>query len=119
VAERDGAQQEETESDSIGLQSNQGGGLRAPCGRVKSLRPAIGSFEPGGADGPGHPRIQCHAPAAAGDPLLGYALAPEKTVVEVQRFRAWLSRSGRRMAIIGAVGIGVLLVARAVIGLLT
>ncbi len=52
-------------------------------------------------------------------PLLGYALAPERTVVEVQRFRAWLSRSGRRMAIIGAAGIGALLVARGVIGLLT
>jgi hypothetical protein len=52
-------------------------------------------------------------------PLLGYALAPERTVVEVQRFRAWLSRSGRRMAIIGAAGIGALLVARGVIEFLT
>src|SRR6266516_657613 len=52
-------------------------------------------------------------------PLLGYALAPERTVVEVQRFRAWLSRSGRRMAIIGAAAVGALLVARGVIGLLT
>ncbi|MGH2966787.1 MAG: GAP family protein [Solirubrobacterales bacterium] len=52
-------------------------------------------------------------------PLLGYALAPERTVVEVQRFRAWLSRSGRRMAIIGAAGIGAFLVARGVIELLT
>ena len=52
-------------------------------------------------------------------PLLGYALAPERTVVEVQRFRAWLSRSGRRIAIIGAAGIGVLLVTRGVIGFLT
>jgi Sap, sulfolipid-1-addressing protein len=52
-------------------------------------------------------------------PLVGYALAPERTVVEVQRFRAWLSRSGRRMAIIGAAGIGALLIARGVIGLLT
>ncbi len=52
-------------------------------------------------------------------PLLGYAIAPERTVVEVQRFRAWLSRNGRRMAIIGAAGIGALLVARGVIGFLT
>lgn len=52
-------------------------------------------------------------------PLLGYVIAPERTVVEVQRFRAWLSRSGRRMAIIGAAGIGALLVARGVIGLFT
>jgi hypothetical protein len=52
-------------------------------------------------------------------PLLGYAIAPERTVVEVQRFRAWLSRNGRRMAIIGAAVIGALLVARGVIELLT
>lgn len=51
-------------------------------------------------------------------PLVGYAIAPERTVVEVQRFRAWLSRSGRRMAIIGTVAIGALLVARGVIELL-
>jgi hypothetical protein len=29
-------------------------------------------------------------------PLVGYAVAPERTVVEVQRFRAWLSRRGWR-----------------------
>jgi hypothetical protein len=52
-------------------------------------------------------------------PLLGYTLAPERTVVEVQRFTAWLSRNGRRMGIIGAAGIGVLSVARGVVGLLT
>lgn len=51
-------------------------------------------------------------------PLVGYAIAPERTVVEVQRFRAWLSRSGRRMAIIGTAAIGALLVARGVIELL-
>jgi hypothetical protein len=49
-------------------------------------------------------------------PLLGYFLAPERTVVEVQRFRAWLTRSGRRMAIYGAAGLGVLLIGRGVIG---
>lgn len=48
-------------------------------------------------------------------PLVGYFVAPERTVVEVQRFRAWLSRSGRRMAIIGAAGIGAFLVVRGVI----
>ena len=52
-------------------------------------------------------------------PLIGYAVAPERTVVEVKRFRAWLSRSGRRMAIIGAAGVGAFLVARGVIELLT
>jgi hypothetical protein len=52
-------------------------------------------------------------------PLLGYYLAPERTVVEVQRFRAWLSRSGRRMAIYGFAGLGTLLVIRGVIGFLS
>ncbi len=52
-------------------------------------------------------------------PLVGYFLAPERTVVEVQRFRAWLTRSGRRMAIVGAAAIGVLLIARGLIGYLT
>src|SRR5436190_12163188 len=52
-------------------------------------------------------------------PLVGYALAPERTVVQVQTFRAWLGRSGRRMAIIGAAGVGAFLVARGVIELLT
>jgi len=32
-------------------------------------------------------------------PLLGYAVAPERTVAEVQRFRAWLASNGLRMAI--------------------
>ena len=48
-------------------------------------------------------------------PLVGFVIAPERTVVEVQRFRAWLSRSGRRLAILGCAGIGALLVARGVI----
>src|SRR5512132_2435546 len=29
-------------------------------------------------------------------PLIGYVFAPERTVVEMQRFRAWLSRNGLR-----------------------
>jgi hypothetical protein len=52
-------------------------------------------------------------------PLAGYFVAPERTVVEVQRFRAWLTRSGRKMAIYGAAVLGVLLIARGVIGYLT
>jgi Protein of unknown function (DUF2910). len=52
-------------------------------------------------------------------PLVGYFVAPERTVVEVQRFRAWLSRSGRRMAIVGAGVIGVLLIIRGLVGYLT
>ncbi len=52
-------------------------------------------------------------------PLVGYFVAPERTVEEVQRFRAWLSRSGRRMAVLGCAGIGVFLLARGAIGFLT
>jgi hypothetical protein len=52
-------------------------------------------------------------------PLLGYVIAPERTVVEVERFRRWLSQNGRRMAIIGSAVIGAFLVARGVIELVT
>lgn len=52
-------------------------------------------------------------------PLVGYFVAPERTVVEVQRFRAWLIRNGRRMAIVGAGVIGIFLIARGVIGYLS
>lgn len=39
-------------------------------------------------------------------------------MVEVQRFRAWLTRSGRRIAIYGFAGVGALLLARGIVGLL-
>jgi hypothetical protein len=52
-------------------------------------------------------------------PLVGYLVAPKRTVVEVQRFRAWLTRSGRRMMIVGTAGVGVLLVVRGFVGFLT
>jgi hypothetical protein len=52
-------------------------------------------------------------------PLVGFFVAPDRTVVEVRRFRSWLTRSGRRMAIDGAAVLGVLMVARGVIGYLT
>jgi hypothetical protein len=51
-------------------------------------------------------------------PLVGYALAPERTQESVVRFRAWLARNGRRGAAIAAGTIGVLLIVRGVIGLL-
>jgi len=51
-------------------------------------------------------------------PLLGYALAPEKTQDRVIRFRAWLGRNGRRMGVRFAAVIGVLLVVRGVITLI-
>lgn len=52
-------------------------------------------------------------------PLLGYLVAPEWTVVAVQRFRAWLTQSSRRIAVVGAEGIGVILLVRGAIGFLT
>jgi hypothetical protein len=52
-------------------------------------------------------------------PLVGFFVAPERTVVEVQRFRAWLTRSGRKMATRGAAVLGVLLLIRGLIGYLT
>jgi hypothetical protein len=52
-------------------------------------------------------------------PLVGFFVAPDRTMVEVRRFRAWLTRSGRRMAINGAAILGVLLLIRGVIGYLT
>jgi hypothetical protein len=52
-------------------------------------------------------------------PLLGFALAPEKTNVLVRRFSAALSRHGGRIALIVAAVLGFALVARGAIGLLT
>jgi len=52
-------------------------------------------------------------------PLVGFFVAPERTVVEVQRFRSWLTRSGRRMAVDGAAVLGALLLIRGLIGYLT
>ena len=48
-------------------------------------------------------------------PLLGYAIAPEKTQDRVTRFRAWLGHNGRRIGIRFATVIGVLLVVRGLI----
>jgi Sap, sulfolipid-1-addressing protein len=51
-------------------------------------------------------------------PLLGYVFAPESTQDRVTRFKAWMGRSGRTAAVIGAAVIGVVLIARGVITLL-
>jgi hypothetical protein len=51
-------------------------------------------------------------------PLLGYAFAPERTQDRVARFRAWLGRNGRRMGVIFAAVIGLLLVFRGLLTLL-
>ena len=52
-------------------------------------------------------------------PLIGYFLAPERTVVAVQDFKAWLSQNGLRMGIYVAAGLGALLIIRGVIELFT
>ena len=52
-------------------------------------------------------------------PLLGFALAPARTSATVQRLGEWLRRRGGRIALIGAVLIGVVLVARGTISLLS
>jgi hypothetical protein len=52
-------------------------------------------------------------------PLVGYFVAPERTVVEVQRFRGWLTRNGRQMAIVVAAVLGLFLIVRGAIELLT
>ena len=51
-------------------------------------------------------------------PLLGYAFAPESTQDKVTRFKTWMARKGRTAAVIGAAGIGVVLIARGLITLL-
>src|SRR5262245_28502252 len=52
-------------------------------------------------------------------PLIGYVFAPERTVVAVQDFKAWLARNGLRAGIYVAAGLGAFLVIRGVIELLT
>jgi Sap, sulfolipid-1-addressing protein len=47
-------------------------------------------------------------------PLLGYAFAPEKTQRNIERFRAFLRRRGRRIAVIGTFVLGALLILRGV-----
>lgn len=52
-------------------------------------------------------------------PLIGYALAPDWTKDAVTRFRAWLGRSGRRAGGYVATVIGILLIVRGLVELLT
>jgi hypothetical protein len=52
-------------------------------------------------------------------PLIGYALAPEWTPDAVERFKGWISRRGRRIAIYGCAGVGAALVIRGMIELLS
>ena len=52
-------------------------------------------------------------------PLIGYALAPERTQDAVNGFRAWLARNGRRAGIIVAAVLGALLIIRGLAGLVS
>jgi hypothetical protein len=52
-------------------------------------------------------------------PLLGYVLAPDWTPSAVKRFQAWLSSHGLQLAIRGAAILGILLVARGLITILS
>lgn len=52
-------------------------------------------------------------------PLLGYVFAPDWTKDAVARFRAWLGQNGRRLGVRFAAVIGVLLIVRGVVTLLT
>jgi hypothetical protein len=51
-------------------------------------------------------------------PLVGYYVAPERTVVEVERFQDWLARRGRHAAVIAFAVIGAFLLLRAGVGIL-
>src|SRR4051794_3855480 len=52
-------------------------------------------------------------------PLVGYAISPEATATRVQRFGDWLSRSGGRIALIVAFAVGLALIVRGAIMLLS
>jgi hypothetical protein len=52
-------------------------------------------------------------------PLVGYALAPERTQEAVNGFRAWLSRNGRRAGIIAATVVGSLVIIRGIFTLVS
>jgi hypothetical protein len=51
-------------------------------------------------------------------PLVGYVFAPAKTQDRVDRFKAWIARSGRSAAVIALLVIGAWLTIRGLINLL-
>jgi len=52
-------------------------------------------------------------------PLVGFTLAPETTAVRVKRFNDWLSRDGGKIALALVVLVGLALVGRGLVGLLS
>jgi Sap-like sulfolipid-1-addressing protein len=51
-------------------------------------------------------------------PVLGFALAPERTISAIESFKSWISKDARRIAIWAALLIGVALVGRGILELL-
>jgi hypothetical protein len=51
-------------------------------------------------------------------PLLGYAIAPDRTHAAITRFRDWMQRRGRTAATTGAAAIGIWLLVRGLVTLL-
>lgn len=52
-------------------------------------------------------------------PLIGYALAPERTQLAVDGFRAWLARNGRQAGIVAASAIGALAIFHGILGVVS
>ena len=52
-------------------------------------------------------------------PLLGFALAPEGTVSAVARFKAWLIKDARQIAVTASLVVGALLLVRGAIEVLS
>jgi hypothetical protein len=52
-------------------------------------------------------------------PLIGYALAPQRTQLAVDGFRAWLARNGRQAGIIAAAVIGALAIIHGALGVVS
>jgi hypothetical protein len=50
-------------------------------------------------------------------PLLGYVFSPDSTKDRVDRFKAWMARRGRTVAVIGAAVIGLWLVISGIVAL--
>lgn len=50
-------------------------------------------------------------------PLVAFAVAPERTPIAIDRFRAWLARNGARVATIALAVIGLLLILRGILSI--
>jgi hypothetical protein len=48
-------------------------------------------------------------------PLVSFAVAPEWTPIQIERFKAWIARSGGKALVIALTVIGVLFIVRAIV----